>query len=47
MALCSERGLFLFQVRPDVFHCGYLSELETELWCMWYEDRAQRQKQQN
>ena len=45
MSLCSERGRFLFEVRPDVFPAGYLTELETALWGIWYEERNERQKQ--
>ena len=45
MALCSERGRFLFEVRPDVFPAGYLTELETALWGIWYEEREARLKQ--
>ena len=46
MALCSERGRFLFEVRPDVFPEGQLAEQETALWGRWYEERDKRQKQQ-
>lgn len=45
MALCSERGRFLFEVRPDVFHEGRLTDAETALWGRWYEEREKRQKQ--
>jgi len=26
----------LFQIRPDVFPEGYLTETEISLWGMWY-----------
>ena len=39
MALCSERGRFLFEVRPDLFPEGRLGHAETELWGLWYEER--------
>jgi hypothetical protein len=42
MALCSERGRFLFEVRPDVFPEGRLGGVETELWARWYEERERR-----
>lgn len=42
MALCSERGRFLFEVRPDLFPAGYLTPLETALWAQWYEDQRLR-----
>lgn len=44
MALCSERGRFLFEARPDVFPDGYLTPAETALWGLWYEERSRRQK---
>jgi hypothetical protein len=44
LALCAERGRFLFEVRPDVFAEGFLCETETALWARWYEEREQRQK---
>jgi hypothetical protein len=43
MALCSERGRFLFEVRPDVFPEGHLTQSETALWALWYEERSRRQ----
>lgn len=45
MALCAERGRFLFEVRPDVFAQGRLTDLETQLWGKWYQERETRQKQ--
>jgi hypothetical protein len=47
MALCSERNRFLFEVRPDLFPEGRLSEVETALWARWYEDRQRRSRQRN
>ena len=44
LALCSERGRFLFEVRPDLVPEGLLSETETALWVRWYDEREQRQK---
>ena len=43
MALCSERGRFLFEVRPDIFPEGHLTHGETTLWALWYEERSRRQ----
>jgi hypothetical protein len=43
MALCSERGRFLFEVRPDIFG-DRLGDTETALWARWYEEREQRSK---
>jgi hypothetical protein len=42
MALCSERGRFLFEVRPDLFPERMLTRTETELWGFWYEERSRR-----
>ncbi len=44
MALCSERGRFLFEVRPDLFPAGRLADDELALWARWYDERAQRDK---
>jgi len=38
------RGRFIFEARPDIFPEGYLTEVETELWGLFYEDRAAKQK---
>lgn len=46
MALCSERGRFLFEVRPDLFPQGMLTDMETALWARWYAERETRQQQQ-
>lgn len=32
MILCERRGQFIFQVRPDIFPEGYLTDTEIELW---------------
>jgi hypothetical protein len=29
----------LFQIRPDVFPEGYLTETEISLWGMWYKQK--------
>lgn len=45
MALCAERGRFLFEARPDVFTGGMLGDLELAIWGRWYEEKAQRRRQ--
>jgi hypothetical protein len=30
----------LFELRPDLFSEGYLTETEINLWAMWYNSRA-------
>lgn len=32
LALCNKTGRFLFEVRPDLFPQGYLTDLELEMW---------------
>jgi hypothetical protein len=44
MSLCSERGRFLFEVRPDLFPDGRLGDDELALWIRFYEEREQRNK---
>lgn len=42
--LCAERGRFLYEARPDVFPAGYLTDTETALWGLFYEERSARAK---
>jgi|GEM_PF-1144427 len=44
MELCALKNRFLFEVRPDIFPEGMLTETETELWSMHYADRGKRMK---
>jgi hypothetical protein len=44
MALCAERGRFLYEVRPDVFAEGRLTDTEIAMWAKWYAEREQRQQ---
>lgn len=39
MALCDKQGRFLYEVRPDLFPQGYLTDLELELWGDYLERR--------
>lgn len=32
----------LFELRPDLFPEGYLTEAETQLWAKYYEDKGKR-----
>lgn len=34
MILCERRGQFLYQVRPDLFPEGILTDTEIELWSL-------------
>lgn len=38
------RGAFLFQVRPDLFPGGKLSQTEIILWARYHEEAEQRRK---
>ena len=47
--LCS-RGIgggqrFLYEVRPDIFPQGFLTQTETELWSLYYQELSEEQKQ--
>lgn len=42
--LAEKHGQFLFQIRPDLFPEGYLTETELQLWNLHYEHRAAAQK---
>jgi hypothetical protein len=44
MSLCSERGRFLYEVRPDIFPAGRLADAELQLWGMWYAERDRERK---
>lgn len=39
MMLCEQRGRFLFEVRPDLFPAGRLTDVECALWGTYYEER--------
>jgi len=39
MLLCDKSGQFLFQVLPDVFPHGRITEIEMHLWNMFYEEK--------
>jgi len=35
--LADRKGRFLFEIRPDVFPEGYLTDAEVGLWRRWFE----------
>jgi hypothetical protein len=37
--MADRAGLFLFQVRPDLFPQGFLTEAEVDLWAKFYENK--------
>jgi hypothetical protein len=38
--LCDLRGGYLFEIRPDVFPDGFLTDDEIELWGRYYEEKG-------
>ena len=44
LALCYARGRFLYEVRPDIFPEGYLTDTEIELWGNYYDELEQTRK---
>lgn len=38
--MADQRGRFLFEIRPDLFPCGFLCDAELELWGRFFEERA-------
>ena len=40
--MADKAGKFLFEIRPDVFPEGYLTEGETALWAKYYENRPKK-----
>ena len=44
LSLCEKNGAFLFQVLPDVFPQGRLTEVEISLWDKYYKDREDAKK---
>jgi len=43
MALLDIRGGYLYQHRPDLFPGGMISETETALWSIYYQDKKNNQ----
>lgn len=41
MALADARNKFLFELRPDLFPCGFVSQTELKLWEIYYEFKEQ------
>lgn len=40
--LCDARGLFIYQVRPDLFPQGILTDEEVYLWNLFYTDKNKK-----
>lgn len=39
LALCAQRGKFLYEARPDIVPFDYLSNLELHLWELYYQSQ--------
>jgi len=44
MALCDKSGQFLFQVMPDRFPYGRISDVEMALWSKYFDAKNARAK---
>lgn len=42
--LCDMRGRFLFEVLPDLFPQGRLTDVEVGLWGLYYEQKNSEHK---
>jgi hypothetical protein len=47
MALADLRGGWLFELLPDVFPGGRLTEIEIELWSRYFDEKNQRTRTKN
>jgi hypothetical protein len=45
MELCAVRNRFMFEVRPDIFPEGWLTDTESELWARYYDEQERNRKQ--
>jgi len=41
LMLAEKKGRFLFEIRPDLFPQGFLTELETQVWADYFEERRE------
>lgn len=41
LALCHVNHAFLYEVRPDLFPQGFLTDVELELWGKYFESKKQ------
>ena len=39
MSLAEQRQRFLYEIRPDIFPQGYLTDTELELWGLFYQEK--------
>lgn len=42
MSLIERRGGFLYEHRPDVIPQGFMTDEETALWAVFFEDQEKR-----
>jgi len=43
--LCADRGRFIYEVRPDIFPEGYLTDAEISVWHEYYREQNEAAKQ--
>jgi len=43
--LCHKNNSFLFQVLPDIFPQGFLTNIEAELWAKFLEEQKNLMKE--
>lgn len=41
LGLADLKKMFLFQIRPDLFPGGQLTDVETALWVKYYDNKSQ------
>ena len=42
MILCDVTKKLMYEARPDLFPQGYLTDIELELWGIYYENRKKK-----
>jgi hypothetical protein len=40
--LAGEWGKPLFEIRPDLFPEGFLTDAEMEIWALYYDEKSKR-----
>lgn len=43
LGLADMKGSYLYEIAPDIMPYGYASNLEIELWGLYYADKKTRQ----
>lgn len=40
--LCARHGKFLYEARPDLFPQGFLTDVERDIWGLYFEEENAR-----